>query len=453
VLKLWAGAIAAGIALGIVYTLSPMSVWFLIASAAIVWVGGRDLPPRERRWVRGLLAAAIAVRVLLIAALFLFGTPDHAPFSVFFGDEQYLVFRSWRLRNLWLGSSLTEEAFRDVYDVYGRTSYLNVIAYIQLLIGPAPYGVHLFNTALAAVAAIVLHRLTRRSFGVAAALMAFTGVLFFPSFIVWTASALKESLNFLAVVTIFACVVALMRGPLAWKPVAAIGIAAGLGVLSTLRAGIFEITVAGLAAAFLLRVATYRAWRLAALTVAIPLTIALALRQPAIQARALDRLRPAAHTHLGHVLTRGHAYKVLDERFYRTHDVASMNWSDAKYFVVHALISGVIVPLPWESQSRAELAYIPEQLVWWGMVLTAFWGIASGLRRDALLTSLLVGHAAIVLAVVALHTGNVGTLVRHRAMALPYVMVLSAVGIVSIVGRVVNTHARVENAVEPAART
>src|SRR6185295_5905319 len=39
-LKLWAGAIAAGVALGVVYTLSPMSVWFVVASVAIVWAGG-----------------------------------------------------------------------------------------------------------------------------------------------------------------------------------------------------------------------------------------------------------------------------------------------------------------------------------------------------------------------------------------------------------------------------
>src|SRR5262245_33047315 len=58
-LTLWAGAIAAGVALGVSYTLSPMGVWFVVASVAIVWAGGRHLPLREQRWIRGLLVAAL----------------------------------------------------------------------------------------------------------------------------------------------------------------------------------------------------------------------------------------------------------------------------------------------------------------------------------------------------------------------------------------------------------
>ena len=42
------------------------------------------------------------------------------------------------LRHLWLGSPISLEAVLDVFDLYGQTSYLDVIAYVQMLVGPAP---------------------------------------------------------------------------------------------------------------------------------------------------------------------------------------------------------------------------------------------------------------------------------------------------------------------------
>jgi hypothetical protein len=50
------------------------------------------------------------------------------------------------------------------------------------------------------------------------------------------------------------------------------------------------------------------------------------------------------------------------------------------------------------------------------------------LRRDALVTSVLATYAFAVAALVAVTGGNIGTLVRHRGLALPYLIWLSAVG-------------------------
>ncbi len=93
-----------------------MSVWFTVASVLIVMAGTRGLPAGEALWVRRLLVIAIAVRVVLVAGLFLFGTSDHMWFNTFFGDEQYLLVRSLRLRQFWLGTPMSLEAFFDLFD-------------------------------------------------------------------------------------------------------------------------------------------------------------------------------------------------------------------------------------------------------------------------------------------------------------------------------------------------
>ena len=50
------------------------------------------------------------------------------------------------------------------------------------------------------------------------------------------------------------------------------------------------------------------------------------------------------------------------------------------------------------------------------------------LRRDSLVAGLLFGYAIIAALMVALTSGNVGTLIRHRGLALPYIVWISAVG-------------------------
>jgi hypothetical protein len=55
-------------------------------------------------------------------------------------------------------------------------------------------------------------------------------------------------------------------------------------------------------------------------------------------------------------------------------------------------------------------------------------GVRAGYRRDPLVTCLLVGYLVPTAVVVALTTGNVGTLVRHRTLIVPFLVWLSALG-------------------------
>jgi hypothetical protein len=428
-------AVAAGIALGFVYTLSPLTVWCGAASVVVVWWAGRGLPVREARWVRGLLAAAIAVRAVMVAALFLFGSGDHMWFNVFFGDEQYVIVRSLRLRHLWLGSPISLEALFDVFDLYGQTSYLNVIAYVQLLVGPAPYGIHLLNAVFYVCGVVVLHRLVRASFGRVAALGTFAGVLFVPTLVVWSASALKESLNFLFVTAVMAAAVAVVRAQWRWRLPAALMVVAGLAALSTFRTGALQIMALALAAAFAARIVTRRAWRLALAALVLSIVSIPLLRQPRVQEAVLRELRPAARRHMGDVFTRGHSYKLLDQRIYDTRLPETMTPREAARFVGRAAVATLFFPAPWHAQSRPELAYLPEQILLYVILLMSVIGFAAGLRRDALVTLLFAAYAAAALLAVAINTGNIGTLVRHRGFALPYLIALSAVGVSAIAAR------------------
>ena len=94
-----------------------------------------------------------------------------------------------------------------------------------------------------------------------------------------------------------------------------------------------------------------------------------------------------------------------------------------------------MVPLPWQLTSRSEVVFLAQQVIWYILVALAIVGLVAGLRRDALVTCMLAGLAAAGGAVIALNSGNVGSMVRFRDTIVPFVVWLSALGAVSAMSR------------------
>jgi hypothetical protein len=95
---------------------------------------------------------------------------------------------------------------------------------------------------------------------------------------------------------------------------------------------------------------------------------------------------------------------------------------------VRGIVAYVAEPLPWNAPSRAIVIYLAEHAVWYVLAALAAAGMFFGFRRDATVTGLLLGHALVIGAAAAFTDGNIGTLVRHRGLALPYLVWLSGVG-------------------------
>ncbi len=139
--KTWRIATLAGVGIGLVYTLSPLTVWFAVAAWLIVRSAVNGVDGDERRWMLAILLAAIVVRLVAIGGLFLLTNHAQVPFGSFFGDEEYFIKRSIWLRNVALGIPVHGADLIYAFDEYSATSYLYVLAFVQVLVGPAPYGV------------------------------------------------------------------------------------------------------------------------------------------------------------------------------------------------------------------------------------------------------------------------------------------------------------------------
>lgn len=428
-------AAMAGAVTGIAYAFSPLTVMFAVATVPVVRWAGRGVTGVERRWLFTLLGVAIAFRVIAIAALFMTANPDAGTFAKFFGDEELYQLRGLRLYNIWMGIPISQESFLYAYDKTGFSSYMPVLTGLHVFVGQAPYGLHLFNSWLFLFGGVLMYRVVRRPYGSAAALVALTLLLLLPSLFLWSVSALKESLYFaMTGLVLVAAYGAVRARRLAVRLCALAAVLIGAAAIEMLRPGGSQITLAGIALGYAVRVATLRRWTAAA-AVAVALLAALWIARDGLPHRVQTQLDIAARYHRGHVFTPGHAFKLLDQRFYSEYwgplAVHPMTPDETARFLIRATVAFVTVPLPTNVESRAELAFMPEQFVWYLLVLLLPVGLYAGLRRDALLTCVLGGYSAVSAGVVAINSGNVGTLARHRALVIPYLIWISALGLVS----------------------
>ena len=430
----------AGVSVGLLYSASPLFILTLAGSAALLAMAGRDLPAHERKWIAGILGAALVIRFAAIGALLITNIPYLSDLGIggLGGDDAYYLGRAIRARDIMLGITHTRYDFFVVSDEYGQTSYLRLLTFLQVFFGPTPYSMRALNALFFVTGAYLLFRLCRRGLGATVTATALFALLFMPSLLVSSISTSKEPLYFLVTTVMLTAAVAVVRRPQVAAKIAAVAlIAVCLWVLDDLRRGALALGISGLALAAIIRV-LFVTPRRALAGAAIALVAAVVLwMQPPIRERFLDATATVAKMHAGHVFTSGHAYKLLDEGFYM-HPGTPAAWPlkltelQAGRFLVRAAISFIVTPLPWEMVSLSELVFFPEHVLWLLIVVFVPIGAIAGWRRDPAITACLIGFALPTAAVLAVTTGNVGTLLRLRGLVTPYLLWFAVLGALSV---------------------
>jgi hypothetical protein len=429
-------AALAGMVAGLAYTLSPSTVLALAALSVVIAWAATGLSPRQRRWFLSIVIVGLAVRLTVIALLFLTADPA-IPFATLFGDEQFFKNRTVWMRNVGLGLPMSPADIIYAFEDVGVSSYLYVLAFLQALVGTVPYGIHVLNAAAYVIGVVLVYRLVRPVYGGVAALAGLALLLFFPSLFVWSISALKEPSYTLVAVIELLCALYVVRGRLWWHRAAAVaGVIAAAFALDSLRRGGLAVASVGAVTGLAVGLAATRPRVALAGILAIPAVVLALLFVPPVHDRMMQVVRRAAVYHGGHITSEGYSYKILEGRYYWDGRLLyAMPPREAGAFVVRSVISYVTEPVPWRSESRAMRAYLPEQMLWYVVLAFVPFGFVAGMRREPVLTSLIAAHAAAIVMMVALTSGNIGTLIRHRGLVLPYVAWLAALGLCHVVTR------------------
>jgi hypothetical protein len=431
-----AASIAAGVTIGLVYTASPLSFLAIALFPVVAWFAVRGFHASDARTILIILTAGFAVRLAVIAALFVSGIPLHNDLSVgaLTGDEAYNVSRALRARDVLLGMATSKYDYVIAYDEYGRSSYLTFLTMLQTLLGPAPFGIKALNALLFIVGAVLLYRVVRRAYGALPAAMGLAVLLFIPTLLYSSTSTLKESAYFLTTAACLVGFIAIIRAhSLTGRVAAAAVLIGGLWILSDLRRAGAGLAIAGLGVGVVSYVMMQTTPRRVIAACVVTVALLAVWLVPSVNARVIAGVTEAAKVHSGHVFTVGHSYQLLDPGFYYTPaapSASSLALTDdhAARFLIRSAYTFVLTPLPWEMRSRSELALLPEQLLWYFILLCLPAGLIAGWRRDRLVTALLIGYVLPTAVVLAVTNGNVGTLVRLRGLITPYLLWVSALG-------------------------
>jgi hypothetical protein len=434
------GAVICGLALGLLFTASPLFTVTLAGVAVLLAASGRGLAPAEHRRLMAVLACALAARFAYIGVVLVGGIPYLNDLSIgaLRGDDAYYLGRAIRARDIAVGITEGKYDFFVVTDEYGRTSYLQLLTLFQVLFGPTPYGMRACNALLYVSGAVILFRMARRGFGEWPAFIGLIVLLFLPSLFVSSVSLLKEPAYFLTTAVVLWCANTMLRKPSIRKAMVALALGAVcLFVLEDLRRGALVLTAAGIAMAVIMLIAFANARRALAAAALAVVIVAAAWSQETVRARAVDAVTSAAKMHGGHVFTVGHAYKLLDEGFYMRPGTPAawgieLTEAQALRFLVRAAVSFIVTPLPWEMASLSELAFFPEHVLWWLIVACVPIGCVAGWRRDRKATALFLGFALPTAAALAVTNGNVGTLLRLRGLVTPLLIWLAALGMLTL---------------------
>lgn len=455
--------------------------------------------PAERLWLLKLLALGFVLRFAAAVVLHSAGqalgregiTGDDAEYArVAWGYAQFLRGdpEAPYAPPYWNGSA------------YLFGTYVYLVTGTFLLLGPVVLVPSIVNAGLGAVALVFVFNIGSRLFGRAAGWAAAVLVAFYPSLVLWSALNLKDALALLIISMVLWSVLRFQRSPRIWWLVMAysllwpmetlrryifmgltILIPIGVSLASRRRMGARARWSAGtLAASVLLLLANQAssAW-LSPGTFALiedvrrgmsanartgfvelpPLNVregdtfvvlgpvspsasSQVVVVPAGARIVLDSLRPGDVVVIGGPATTPappETWRVLPGDTSVQLWPASAADENVGLRTVQHLPKGIayalFAPFPWAIDRQLDLLTVPEMLVWYVLLLSAAVTVWKERHNWQLFAPVLLFVLG-TLFIFALAEGNVGTLFRHRAMVIPFVIVFAGPALTSFWTRI-----------------
>ena len=98
-------------------------------------------------------------------------------------------------------------------------------------------------------------------------------------------------------------------------------------------------------------------------------------------------------------------------------------------FLPLGLLAVLFAPFPWQLFSSSQIMAAPEMIVWYALFPFLIKGVVSALKHNFKYTFPLFVYAFISFVSLGVLEGNVGTMFRHRAIALNFFLMFIAAGL------------------------
>jgi hypothetical protein len=428
------GALFLAVACGLLAAVSPGAFGMGLAALLLVRAVHRRASAGEAPFLVGLVVTALLARAVILAGMSVSmvwrdqvhrSYPYEAPYLI--QDSGYAAIRGWRLVDLVTNEAEFPGKPGYAFQKYGAGLHVVLYAVFFALFGYSPLVVSSINCFFGVLNALVVYSLVRALAGYQAARVAGLLVAFFPSLVLWSATNLKDSLMMLLVTLLpwawlqwdragrrLALVWSAILPLLIWllRPHFALGVIGSMGC-----AALF----------FLRRRISPRAagWLLAVVAAGAVLSGFASSLWHHLVVRAVSY-------HRGVINSGGFTYTLFEPWVYdMSADVGAVGLPALLGAYALGWLHVLLEPLPWKAGYSAEtLIVLPQQLLWYPLLLAAASGAAWLVRRRPAFGWLCLLHVACIGTVIVFGGGNIGTDFRMRDTLTPLLLGWSAIGLV-----------------------
>lgn len=315
---------------------------------------------------------------------------------------------------------------------YGWSGYLYIIGGFYYLFDYSPVAVKLVNCLIGVLGAVFVYKIGR-TFSRRIGKCALLASAFFPSLIICSTANFKEpSLILLTAMVIWAFIVFRQTKKKRYLLLICVGLL--IQCCFTYKRDIGLILLFSILFSFLTILLKRGKSPLVLLfiIVVLGLTIKFVGRQSlSLQEFSIKKIFQELFVlHTGYVNTGGKVYRVLDNRYYeRPNLVYGMGWVEIIFSSARSLIHFLFEPFPWRMVNFSLLFAYLQMVIWYILFFFACVGFLKIKDYNYTLYLPLVFYLLMGTLIIALPSGNVGTVFRHRDILSPFFFVFSAVGI------------------------
>lgn len=447
------GSILLGVLGGVLLTFTPGSFFILCLSGLVLYLVLRITAAEDKRFVAWVFILGLALR--MFTALFL----DVVAFTFFKGATMENLSRSeppndnneWilkeRLRvflkmpdsDYYSSRGFIYAAYVNGMDnvvtrhylglagkQYGWSIYLYVIGFFYYLFNYSPIAVMFINCLIGALGAFFIYKVSL-NFGKIVSRVAFLLAAFLPNLVIWSTANFKEpSYIFLNLLSLWAIIRYFETKKLYYLGVLLFALLVELKLTQAEAWLILFIPV-------ILSVIFYfipKRTIILVLIMGFIMTTLIQKNQFFIQHFKQDIISKLYVKHIGHINTPGISYRVLSDKYYKNSDlIGQIENVELASAVLKSFTHFLFEPFPNRLIYKNFIFLYFPTLLWYILLLFFFYGLAcmSGYSRECLIPLYCFLFSSSF--VIALTSGNVGTLIRHRDMATPFFLIISSVGI------------------------
>lgn len=423
-----------GLILGLMICLTPALSIFLLVVAVFSFyiVSNKDFDHSEKTFLSSLFIGGILIRLVLLLLIhygliwrgFCPGVPanwfDVTEGSIFF-DEHNFVTAAREVAN---GTG-------DIRQYYFTNAHLYILSCLYRLFGYDPIIGKLINCLLGAVSAIIIYMLGRTVFDRRTASIATLLVMFYPSFILWSITNLRESLMMFLIILFILMIVRWYRK---------FGfITLFIGIIITLFLGEVRRHYACVYAGVLIFTVFFkfiqsreRKLRRFFCVLLFPGMMLFAFMQS-------QDIKSASGRIIGQIVRQQHANATASAEasgnYFLFTDEETITEGKSLSFLgsLRAFSKGMfyflLAPFPWSSSNCLSLFASTQQFLWFIAIPFIYIGIVSVLKERNILGVLILFLLVINTFILAFTEGNVGTLFRHRDVFLPLYFLIAGKGL------------------------